>query len=89
MAAELNFEDLSRDIMIVDDLVLADTKVVAAFTINHLARLIGYRVCPFLLGRESVAAATQTRRIQNRRENSVGTKEWLSPKVIQAFPPML
>ncbi len=34
MAAELNFEDLSRDIMIVDDLVLADTKVVAAFTIT-------------------------------------------------------
>ena len=42
MAAEIIFEDLSREIMIVDDLVLVDTKVASAFTGNHVVQITGY-----------------------------------------------
>ena len=39
MAAKIIFEDLSREIVDVDDLVLVDTKVVSAFTANHFAQM--------------------------------------------------
>ena len=42
MVARIIFKDLSREIMDVDHLVLVDAKVVAAFTVNHLAQMIGY-----------------------------------------------
>ena len=57
MVAKPIFGDLSREIMIMDSLVLVNTRVVSAFTVNDLAQMAEYfvEVWPFLSGRENIA----------------------------------